>query len=271
MAARDARFRYRPRHHRDLRLPARTGCRADGGVDACFGRSLTLHSTRAVGIRPNNNRHAMCSNRHTAARVRAARRVADKPRCSDHGRRSSFSVQLPDEAAMRRFMRDIALALEPGDLITLSGDLGAGKTTFARALIRHLAGDETVEVPSPTFTLIQTYELDKLLRSSMPTSIGFRGRPSWRSSASTICRKTRWCCWNGRTAPPASCRPTGSTSLSPCRREHGETFRNVRVTGYGTFAAARRAHGGGPQLPRRERIWRGRAAAPAGRRLHPLL
>ena len=75
---------------------------------------------------------------------------------------SSFSVQLPDEAATRRFMRDIALALQPGDLITLSGDLGAGKTTFARALIRHLAGDETIEVPSPTFTLIQTYELAKL-------------------------------------------------------------------------------------------------------------
>ena len=73
---------------------------------------------------------------------------------------SDFSLQVPDEAAMHRLMRDVALTLRPGDLITLSGDLGAGKTTFARAMIRYLAGDETIEVPSPTFTLIQTYELD---------------------------------------------------------------------------------------------------------------
>src|SRR5581483_4174459 len=74
---------------------------------------------------------------------------------------SSFSVQLPNEQATVRFAADIACALEPGDLITLSGDLGAGKTTFARALIRYLAGDPKVEVPSPTFTLIQTYEVPR--------------------------------------------------------------------------------------------------------------
>src|SRR5919112_2835631 len=72
---------------------------------------------------------------------------------------TSFSAVLPDEQATIRLMLDIASALEPGDLITLSGDLGAGKTTFARGLIRYLAGDESIEVPSPTFTLMQTYEL----------------------------------------------------------------------------------------------------------------
>jgi tRNA threonylcarbamoyl adenosine modification protein YjeE len=72
---------------------------------------------------------------------------------------SSFSVALPDEHATVRLAVDIANALEPGDLVTLSGDLGAGKTTFARALIRYLANDPTIEVPSPTFTLMQTYSL----------------------------------------------------------------------------------------------------------------
>src|SRR5690348_17850186 len=76
-------------------------------------------------------------------------------------RGASFTLTLPDEEATRRFATDLAGALEPGDLITLSGDLGAGKTAFARALIRHLAGDESIEVPSPTFTLIQTYALPR--------------------------------------------------------------------------------------------------------------
>jgi tRNA threonylcarbamoyl adenosine modification protein YjeE len=74
---------------------------------------------------------------------------------------TSFTITLPNEQATARFAMDIAAALEPGDLVTLSGDLGAGKTTFARALIRYLAGDDTIEVPSPTFTLIQSYELSR--------------------------------------------------------------------------------------------------------------
>lgn len=65
---------------------------------------------------------------------------------------------LPDEAATQRFGEDFALALMKGDLVTLSGDLGAGKSSLARAIIRAIADDEDFEVPSPTFTLVQSYE-----------------------------------------------------------------------------------------------------------------
>ena len=73
----------------------------------------------------------------------------------------SFTAVLADEQATEALMRDIAALIEPGDLITLSGDLGAGKTTFARSFIRHIAGNDAVEVPSPTFTLMQVYELPR--------------------------------------------------------------------------------------------------------------
>src|SRR5216683_2220203 len=69
------------------------------------------------------------------------------------------TLVLANEEATRRFAADVANMLEPGDFVALSGDLGAGKTTFVRALIAHLAGDTAIEVPSPTFTLVQHYDL----------------------------------------------------------------------------------------------------------------
>jgi tRNA threonylcarbamoyladenosine biosynthesis protein TsaE len=66
-------------------------------------------------------------------------------------------VDLPDEAATAAFAARVAALAEIGDVIALKGDLGAGKTTFARAFIRARGGTE--EVPSPTFTLVQIYEL----------------------------------------------------------------------------------------------------------------
>lgn len=65
---------------------------------------------------------------------------------------------LPDERATARLGEDIAMALRPGDALALAGDLGAGKTTLARGIIRAMAGDPALEVPSPTFTLVQSYE-----------------------------------------------------------------------------------------------------------------
>ena len=71
----------------------------------------------------------------------------------------TFSLALQNETATAHLMADLALLVGPGDVITLSGDLGAGKTAAARAMIRYLAGDDSLEVPSPTFTLVQTYDL----------------------------------------------------------------------------------------------------------------
>ena len=65
-------------------------------------------------------------------------------------------VELPDLAAMEAFGARIAANLRAGDVVALSGGLGAGKTTLARAIVAALG--YRGEVPSPTFTLIQTYD-----------------------------------------------------------------------------------------------------------------
>jgi tRNA threonylcarbamoyl adenosine modification protein YjeE len=71
---------------------------------------------------------------------------------------SPWRVVAGDEAVTRLVAECVAAVAIAGDLITLTGDLGAGKSTFARYFIRALLGDDEVEVPSPTFTLVQHYE-----------------------------------------------------------------------------------------------------------------
>jgi tRNA threonylcarbamoyladenosine biosynthesis protein TsaE len=66
-------------------------------------------------------------------------------------------IELPDEAATAALAARIAALARAGDVIALKGELGAGKTSFARAFIRARGGVEAV--PSPTFTLVQIYEL----------------------------------------------------------------------------------------------------------------
>jgi len=63
---------------------------------------------------------------------------------------------LQDEAGTASCARALAPLLSAGDVVALWGDLGAGKTVFARALVQALVG--MVEVPSPTFNLVLTYE-----------------------------------------------------------------------------------------------------------------
>lgn len=67
------------------------------------------------------------------------------------------SRQLPDEAATAGLASELASLARAGDVILLLGDLGAGKSVFARAFINALPGPRE-EVPSPTFTLVQTYQ-----------------------------------------------------------------------------------------------------------------
>jgi len=57
--------------------------------------------------------------------------------------------------------QDLAKNLQPPQIIFLNGNLGMGKTVFARALIRTLSNEPNLEVVSPTFTLVQTYETDE--------------------------------------------------------------------------------------------------------------
>ena len=149
---------------------------------------------------------------------------------------ASFTVTLANERETARFAADIAAALEGGDLVTLSGDLGAGKTTFARALIRRLAGDESIEVPSPTFTLIQSYELPRfplvhadfyrLSGAAELAELGFDDLPE-----GTVVLLE----WPDRAAGflPAD-RFDITFTLAP---KLGAEVRNARVAGYGACAA----------------------------------
>jgi tRNA threonylcarbamoyl adenosine modification protein YjeE len=68
-----------------------------------------------------------------------------------------------DEAGVVRLAELLALKIRIGDIVALSGDLGAGKTTLARALIGALLGEAGAEVPSPTFSLQQAYKTPRLV------------------------------------------------------------------------------------------------------------
>ncbi len=155
---------------------------------------------------------------------------------------STITLALANEQAMRDLAVDLANALDPGDVVALSGDLGAGKTTLARAMIRHLASDPKLDVPSPTFTLMQSYELPRFVlvhadffRLAGPDDLRELGFEDLPAGAVLL---IEW--------------PDRAPELLPGNRleveikldlEHGPDYRSVRITGYRAFAAA---HGAAP-------------------------
>ena len=67
-------------------------------------------------------------------------------------------IETNSEEETQAFAKTFSKELTQGHVVLLRGDLGMGKTVFARALIRALCGEEKIEVPSPTFTLVQVYD-----------------------------------------------------------------------------------------------------------------
>jgi N-acetylmuramate 1-kinase len=149
---------------------------------------------------------------------------------------ATFSVALADENATAGLMADLALLIGPGDVITLSGDLGAGKTAAARAMIRYLGDDETMEVPSPTFTLAQSYELPAFplvhadfYRVNDPIELEEIGLSPLPVGTAALIE------WPERAA---NALPHDRIDIAfDHRPEQSETARSVEITGYGQSAA----------------------------------
>jgi N-acetylmuramate 1-kinase len=145
-----------------------------------------------------------------------------------------WEMKLPDEDATAALGRLIAEELGPGDCLALSGGLGAGKTTLARAIIRNLAGDPGLDVPSPTFTLMQGYDTPDgplvhadLYRIGGPDELHEIGWDEWLGRSVLL---VEWPERAGSALPPS--RLQVDLGLSPGEPE----ARRVALIGFGAFA-----------------------------------
>src|ERR1700719_4586851 len=149
---------------------------------------------------------------------------------------TTFSLALANETATAHLMADLALLIGPGNVITLSGDLGAGKTAAARAMIRYLAGDDALEVPSPTFTLAQLYDLPPyplvhadLYRVNDPSELEEIGLSPLPEGTVALIE------WPERAAGAL---PADRIDIALSHRPAlGSTARAAEITGYGKAAA----------------------------------
>jgi N-acetylmuramate 1-kinase len=143
---------------------------------------------------------------------------------------------LPEETATEDLGLFLSEFLMPGDVVALSGGLGGGKTTLARAVIRELAGDPRLEVPSPTFTLIQPYAARDgrpivhadLYRLRDPDELVELGFDEMAEGAITLVE------WPDRMPPRAG--PVLTVDLS-LRAEFGPEARLARIDGTGGMRA----------------------------------
>ncbi len=146
-----------------------------------------------------------------------------------------WSFEAPDEATTLAIAAAQAGWLEPGDFVGLTGDLGAGKTAFARGLIRAIAEAPEFEAPSPTFTLMQVYDAPRgpvvhadFYRLRGPTELGNLG---WDEAIDGAIAIVEWP-ENAAEALPTD-RLEIDVRFDPSR---GPEFRVLRLRGFGAIA-----------------------------------
>jgi N-acetylmuramate 1-kinase len=148
---------------------------------------------------------------------------------------ATWRLEIADENRLDALAAELAGLVRAGDLVTLTGDLGAGKTALARALIRRLCNDPSLETPSPTFTLMQIYEGAQfpivhadLYRVKSPDELAELG---WDEAAEGALVMVEWADRMGETI--AADRLDIAINLDPRR---GETWREIILSGHGAFA-----------------------------------
>ena len=146
----------------------------------------------------------------------------------------SFTRTLRNLEATHLVARVLAPLLRTGDVVTLNGTLGTGKTAFARALLRILAQDSTLEVPSPTFTLLQIYDTPSmavvhadLYRINDPEELEELG---WDEAAQDALMLVEW---PDRLGPLT---PQSRLDLSFSLTNEDLDTRILTITGYGEWA-----------------------------------
>jgi len=185
-----------------------------------------------------------------------------------------WTIALHDESETGHLADEVMLLVGADDLLTLSGDLGAGKTSFARALIRRLTQEPDLDVPSPTFTLMQIYDSTHfpivhadLYRIKNEDEILDLG---WDEASNGALLMVEWADRLGELTSPDRLDIAFHLDLA-----HGPTARIAVLTGYGKFSErlerARAIHdllvSGGWALATRHHM-QGDASTRAYERLH---